>query len=210
MARQSKLRRAGKIMGTAAALLLFYALILRPRHQRWGASDDEIGEPLPGDELADHVSANHAITIQAPIETVWSWLVQIGQDRGGFYSYSWLENLIRADIHNADHIVPEWQELEVGDHIRLASKEVYGDVTLLPVTSLDPPHHLVLKGWGAFVLRRMGDGATRMLIRSHGPKVGSVGRVLQFLFFEPIHFIMERKMLLGIRQRAEATAVADK
>jgi hypothetical protein len=190
----------------ALAALVGYVAVLaifRRRYVQWGATGQEVAQPLPGDELMDYASANHAITIQAPVQAVWPWLVQIGQDRAGFYSYSFLENLVRADIHNADRIVPEWQHLQAGDTVRLGSRKVYGDRTLLPVAALEENHYLVLKGWGAFVLQPVDDHTTRFIIRSHGRKESWWKRLLLYLLFDPIHFIMERKMLLGIKQRAE-------
>ncbi|WP_242929308.1 hypothetical protein [Pontibacter vulgaris] len=178
--------------------------LARKWHLRWGATDDELKQPLPGDELMAYASATHAITINAPAEAVWPWLVQIGQNRAGFYSYTFLENLIAADIHNANRIVPEWQNLKVGDKVRLATGKVYGDFPLLPVVALEPYRHLVLKGWGAFVLKPINAHTTRLIIRSHGqPEESITKKALDFLIFEPIHFIMERRMLLGIKERAE-------
>ena len=78
--------------------------------------------PLPGDDLVANpaLESTRAITIQAPASTIWPWLVQLGQGRGGFYSYQRLENLIGSDIHNADSIVPEYQDLKVGDQVRIS------------------------------------------------------------------------------------------
>jgi hypothetical protein len=83
-----------------------------------------VSESLPGDELVEHpnVEATHAITINAPVEEVWPWLVQLGQDKGGFYSHSRLENLVGCRLRNADRIVPEFQHLSVGDAVRLHPK----------------------------------------------------------------------------------------
>lgn len=201
--RNPKITKPGRL---AVAALVGYVAVLaifRRYYVQWGATDEEVAQPLPGDELMDHASANHAITIHAPVETVWPWLVQIGQDRAGFYSYSFLENLVLAGIHNANRVVPAWQHLKAGDTIRLGSKKVYGDSTLLPVGALEENHYLVLKGWGAFVLQPVDDHTTRFIIRSHGRKEGWLNRILLFLLFDPIHFIMERRMLLGIKQRAE-------
>lgn len=170
---------------------------------RWGATDEELEQPMPGDELMAFPSSNHAVTIHAPVEAVWPWLIQIGQDRGGFYSYSFLENLVRAGIHNTDRIAPEWQHLKTGDTIRLGSEKVYGDRTLLPVVELEANRYFVLKGWGTFMLTPVDEHTTRFLIRSHGRKEGMLAGLLRFLLFDPIHFVMERKMLLGIKERAE-------
>ena len=176
---------------------------LRQRYINWGTTIDEQLQPLPGDELMHYASANHAITINAPVTIVWQWLVQIGQDKAGFYSYSFLENLVRADIHNADRIMPEWQHLKAGDTIRLGSKKVYGDTTLLRVAALEENHFIVLESWGAFVLKPLDEERTRLLIRSHGRKLSWMNKLLAYLLLDPIHFVMERGMLLGIKQRAE-------
>ena len=186
-------------------LALYSALLylLRPWHRRWGATDDEVAERLPGDELsAGPWVSTHAITIDAPAHEVWRWLVQIGQDRAGFYSYSFLENLFRAGIHNADRIVPEWQRLEAGDTVRLGSEKVYGDTTLLRVVALEPNSHFVLQGWGTFVVRPLGPERCRLIVRSH-KNDPITGRLLDYLFWQPAHFVMERGMLRGIKKRAE-------
>lgn len=194
-----------KLAITAAALVGYVALaaVSRRWYLQWGATADEVEQPLPGDEFMDHASANHAITIHAPVDAVWPWLKQIGQDKAGFYSYSFLENLVAADIHNVDRIVPAWQHLKAGDTIRLGSKKVYGDKPLLPVLALEENRYFVLKEWGAFVLKPIDNHTSRLLIRSHGKKNGWGMRLLLFLFLDPIHFLMERRMLIGLKERAE-------
>jgi len=104
------------LAATGAGALAAYVLAVRPWHIRWGATDEEVSEALPGDELVLHPNseATHAITIDAPVEVVWPWLVQIGQDKGGFYSYAWLENLVGCQLHNADRILPEFQHIAEG------------------------------------------------------------------------------------------------
>ena len=202
--------RAAAVAGAGLAAYTGVLAAARPWHRRWGAIDDEIAQSLPGDALSDGPAlANHAITIDAPVEKVWPWLVQIGQDRAGFYSYSWLENLFRADIHNADEIVPEWQTIEEGGHVRLASKDVYGDGPLLRVSHVRPGRSFVLEGWGEFVLRPVDKHSTRLLIRTHRSKQSPLMKALSFFLIEPAHFVMERRMLLGIKERAEASLVYD-
>ena len=100
-----------------AALLFSYLYIIRPWHLHWGATHLDRIAVLPGDALSPYASAvvTHAVNIDAPAEAVWRWLVQIGQDRGGFYSYSFLENLAGCDMHNTFRIVPEWQQRAIGD-----------------------------------------------------------------------------------------------
>ncbi len=86
----------------------------------WGATGEEAREGLPGDELVAEpaTQVTRAITIRAPRDVVWRWVVQLGADRGGFYSYDWLENLFRLGIHNADRVVPEWQHRAPADGAR--------------------------------------------------------------------------------------------
>lgn len=203
--RAEGLRRIGFV--TAAVFFGYTAVLFatRPWHERWGATDEEIGRPLPGDEISEGALTNHAITIKAPREKVWPWLVQIGQDRAGFYSYTVLENLVLAGIHNSDRVVPEWQSLADGDHVRLASKRVYGDFPLLRVSHFEDGRCFVLNGWGAFVLEPIDDKTTRLSIRTHRRSRPLAGRVIDFYLGQPAHFIMERGMLRGIKKRAERT-----
>ena len=110
---------AGGLGGVAA-----YIYVVRPRMMRWGATEAETRRVLLGDNLVPNPrhQDTHAITIHAPIAEVWSWLVQIGQDKGGFYSYSTLENLVGCALHNTDRILPEFQTLKQGDALRLHPK----------------------------------------------------------------------------------------
>jgi hypothetical protein len=177
---------------------------------RWGADDQEITAVLPGDELvaAGAPRTTRALTIDAPVEMVWPWLAQIGEDRGGFYSYSWLEKAAGAHIHNANTVHPEWQNIRVGDTVWRARR--YGDRARQVVVALTPESHLVLmspddfrcvqrgeKASGAwtFCLRRQ-IGWTRLIVRGSG---GAIGHS----FFDIPHFAMEQKMMRGIRDRAE-------
>lgn len=202
--------------GTLAALILAYvatAVLLRPWHTTWGTTAEERAMRLPGDELVPgaRYRMDHAITIAAPANAIWPWLVQIGQDRAGFYSYDRLERLIGDDIHNADRIHPEWQTLAAGDLVRAAQPDYLGgrlgrDLGWR-VVDIVPGRALVLEGWGAFVLRPQADGTTRLHVRVRGDGRPSVAGValgpVGLLVFEPAHFIMERGMLRGIRARAE-------
>ncbi|WP_234834700.1 hypothetical protein [Mycolicibacterium stellerae] len=201
---------SGLMAGIGAAAL--YRAEVKPRMYVWGAGDDEVSCPLPGDELvmAGVPRTTRAVTVDAPVEAVWPWLAQIGEDRGGFYSYSWLERAVGAQIHNADAIHPEWQRLEVGDTVWLARR--YGQRARQVVAAIKPDSHLVLMSpqdyervrrgerasgaWG-FYLRRE-HGWTRLLARGSG---GAVGHVL----FDIPHFVMEQKMMRGIRDRAQET-----
>jgi hypothetical protein len=167
-----------------------------------------IGDPPLGES---HYRIDHAISIRAPADSVWRWLVQIGQDRGGFYSYDWLERAFGTHIQNADRVVPEWQDRKVGDLVRAAPPGYlwgfFGDPPGWRIDSIVPGRAMVLHSWGAFVLSPNGPNETRMHIRTRGEGVPTLSGVaitpLGLLVFEPAHFIMERGMLRGIKVRAE-------
>jgi hypothetical protein len=154
------MRRQLFILGTAVVVLIglivIYLFFLWPWMMRWGATDAEVNMTLPGDEIVPEVAyqSTRAITISAPTVEVWAWLVQLGQDRAGFYSEDWLENLFLADIHNGYRIHPEWQQLETGGLVRGAPADAYGGLAgpdpgwVVPL--LEPGHVLYL--WGPIVL----------------------------------------------------------
>jgi hypothetical protein len=206
------------VVRTVVFLLLGYvavAILSRPWHSRWGSTDAELRAALPGDDLVPnpHYTIQHAVTIRATPETIWPWLVQLGQDRGGFYSYDWLERLVGDDIRNADRIHPEWQTLKTGDLVRATQPDylggVFGSNLGWRVTRLEPERVLVLGGWGAFVLEPLSDSTTRLIVRTRGAGKPNVALApVGLLVFEPAHFIMQRRMLLGIQDRAEGQGPA--
>jgi hypothetical protein len=201
--------------------MVTYQRYIRPWHLRWGATDEEVTQWLPGDDVRPNAEdqVTHAITIDAPPDDVWKWLVQIGQDRGGFFSYDWLENVFGLQIHNVDKIEPEFQHLKVGDFVRSAHRGWLGgrfdEMAGWHVVELEPNRALVLRdqialGSWAFILRPIGADRTRMIIRARGNKPVSVGgRWFLYGFVEPAHFIMERKMLLTLKEKAEAMERAE-
>ena len=200
-------------IGTAWLLYAAVVVVIRPVYLHWGTTPAERDARLLGDELTPGAKyrVDHAITIHAPADSVWPWLVQLGQDRGGFYSYSWLERLVGDDVHNADRIHPEWQHLEAGDTILAAQPDYlggrFGQIGWR-VAELRPGRGMYLEKWGAFVLLPVDSSTTRLIIRSRGapepPNVASVllGPLSVFVM-EPAHFIMQQGMMRGIRRRAE-------
>jgi uncharacterized protein YndB with AHSA1/START domain len=212
------------IMAVGALAPWVYLLFVRPWHMRWGATDEEVRKRLPGDELVPHptLESTRALTIRAPVEEVWRWVVQLGQDRGGFYSYDRLENLAGADIHNVERIVPEMQHLKVGDFVPMAPVEWAVPTGGFTVVRIEPERAIVWRqGWPedlehlslsdtqgsgtwAFILEKVDEGTTRLILRErsgHKPRMRDV--VFNYLFMERQHFIMERRMLKGIKERAE-------
>jgi hypothetical protein len=190
-----------------------YALALRPWFLRWGATVAETRRRLPGDDLVPQANstATRALTIDAPPERVWPWIVQIGQGRGGFYSYAWLENVAGCGIVNAEAIHPEWQYLKPGDPVWLHPK-----MPGIPAAIVENNHVLVLGGQGvpqhhiptvtwAFVVEPAPADATRLLVRWRSHTRNTIFDLLfNKYLLEPIHFIMERRMMLGIRERSES------
>lgn len=202
----------------AAVLGSVYALAVRPRISRWGATDEEVTKALPGDELPAPSGrrriSTRAITIDAPPEAVWPWIVQMGSGRAGFYTHEWVERLLfitYADGHSSTRIHPEWQELRVGDRVPYSR---YND---MEVMRLDPSRCLIAGEW--LVLEPLDGGTrTRLIARTRGswveylarkvPVMGPVLRPIGWLVDrgpgELLHHYMEAGMLKGIKARAEA------
>jgi hypothetical protein len=189
----------------------------------WGATLEELARVWEGDELSPDATAiaTRAITIKAPAATVWSWLIQIGQDRAGFYSYTWLENLFRCAMPRVERIVPEWQHRALGDIVWLAPRDRYDGEARQRVVRIDPGRVLSLASpsdWGrvlrketslggtwTFILVPVDGNTTRLVVRSRGPEAPTLLQRLFWSFvFDPAHFIMERRMMLRLRMLAEA------
>jgi hypothetical protein len=206
--------RASFLIAAAAAALVAAAAVARRQQLRWGATDAECRRSLTGDELVPDPdsTSTRAITIRACVEDVWPWIVQLGQGRGGFYSYDRLENLAGCDIHSADEINPDWQHVDVGDAVRLAPE------LALTVAVAEAPRTLVLQGgvlpgavtapyeftW-TFDLSPGSGTTTRLVVRERYAYTQWWARFM----VEPVtvvSFFMSHRMLRGIRDRAEQGA----
>jgi hypothetical protein len=196
------------VLLVVAILFGLYLGVLHPWLITWGATTQEQRTALPGDEAAPSTYVTRAITIDAPPSAVWPWIVQMGQDRAGFYSNSWLENLTGADIHNADAIHPEWQGRAIGDRVPLARPDLLFGLGALGHSRIVvlEPERAIGDIVGRFVLQPTGDGDTRLLFRespaSQGP--GAQGpAAVGVLIWDPAHFVMVHRVLEGIKERAE-------
>jgi hypothetical protein len=129
MSKNAKTKRFFTGLGIMLPVLILGYLVIRPWHLRWGATTEEVKQAMPGD--LEHIGWTRAITIEATPEEIWPWLVQWGQGRGGWYSYDWLENLFGFDIHTADRILPEYQDLAIGDPICMSRDFCPNHVTVL-------------------------------------------------------------------------------
>ncbi len=198
-----RLRRA--TLGIVIALAVLYPRVLRRRIMTWGATDAEADVRLPGDELledADGISTR-AITIEAPAGAVWPWLAQMGPSpRGGVYTYDWIENLLGLNIHSVDHVIPELQHPRLGDEIAFGGNRMRFE-------RIEPERVLAFRSadgnwvW-SFVLVES-DGRTRLISRNRFRLPARTAR-LAMLPMEAGSLVMERKMLLGIKERAERLA----
>ncbi len=208
----------GKITEAIAGMFLIVACIalrplLRKWYSRWGATPDEVVQNLPGDEYVPHRRGGYtqAISIKAPAGAVWRWLVQVGQDKGGFYSYELLENLVGCNIHNTDHILAEYQDIKIGDKLVMHPK-----APAIPVIIVEPEKVLAYGGspddntssvW-IFYISQKGD-LIRLISRwSFDHKPGIANKLAYGWLLEPVAAVMQRKMLLGIKKRAE-TAIRE-
>lgn len=202
---------ARDVVGIAALVWIAVTTLLWPWTRTWGTTPHEWAISLPNDPASRNPAMElmHGVTIDAPPEKVWPWLIQLGQDRSGFYSYDWLERLFGADIHNTFELRPEWQTRTAGDRVPATQADylggVFGERPGWVVDRVDPGSVLVLRYWGAFVLRPTADGRTRFLIRStiSNRRIPAWAAALNFSLFELPHFIMERRMMLTIKRLSE-------
>jgi hypothetical protein len=198
---------AGLLAGVAAALS--YPRLLRGQCLTWGARPDEVARELPGDDLLANpdIIATRAVTIDAPPGAVWPWLVQMGSGRGGAYTYDWIENLFGLGMHSADEILPQFQDVKAGDEFQLGPGR-----PKLRVEVFEPERALTFRfedqTWvWTFALFPEG-GATRLVSRNRiaTPHAAALTRLVNLLVMEPGSLVMERKMLHGIKERAERLA----
>ncbi|WP_214401411.1 SRPBCC family protein [Pseudonocardia lacus] len=206
----------GAVTAVAAA-----GVVLR-RSRDWGALPTETGAPLPGDDLVPEPArtTTRAVNVDAPAAEVWRWLVQMGQGRGGMYSYDRLENAIGLDIHSADRVHEEWQDLAIGDRITVVPPG-WGplpDGYAMVVARIEPERVLVLRQsppehpWNAvwtFEIEPLDARSCRLLSRSRAQRPASRALGLATAAIEPVTTIMTRRMLLGVKQRAERAVWPD-
>jgi hypothetical protein len=225
---------AAGLMAAGVAAGAAYVFVFRPWNQRWGATDEEVYRLMPGDDelRSPRIAATRAVTIHARPEEIWPWLVQIGTGRAGWYSYDWIERLLGLKVKSAQEIMPEYQHLKAGDTIPLAPGLGIPVKAIEPQQSLFLGGYDPYTGgstW-AFMLTPLDDQRTRLIWRLranftwalasilgglmagrrddlHHSRVDWLRELPMYLLFEPGSFVMSRKMLLGIKQRAETMAV---
>jgi hypothetical protein len=190
----------------AAFAAIAYIRFVRPWVLNWGATSDEIERTMPGDDILQDVTlqTTRAVTVHAPPAKIWPWLVQMGpKPRAGAYTYDWIERLLGIDIQNADRLLPEFQHLEAGEFMGLNEKGQG-----IRVQEVQPEKHLVLQWVPArstwtFAMYPENGARTRLVSRNRLPGKGPLFWLSMIGFMEPGSLIMERKMLLGLKEHAE-------
>jgi hypothetical protein len=204
-----RLKTLAAAAAAAAGGAILYRKFMRHPILTWGATAAEAAARLPGDELLEEADgvATRAITIAAPRSAVWPWIAQMGPSpRGGAYTYDWIENLLGLNMHSADRVLPEYQSPQVGDGFGY-------DTNKLSFKIVEPGHVLATQSadgnwvW-TFVLEEQ-DGRTRLLSRNRF-RLPRLKDKIGMIPMEPGSLVMERKLLRGIKQRAERLAAERK
>lgn len=217
-----KIISEGMLGAAMIGVNIVFSPFLRAWRMSWGSTTKEMRQPIPGDEMSPHsrFAATRGITIHAPADKVWQWLVQLGCKRGGWYSYDLLDN---GGVPSIDQIAPDLQMLKVGDALPMTPD---GKMAM-PIRQIEPGRAIVMGGtldpktgkdadindpnlreyfsWViTYALEPLDANTTRLITRNRADWNDSVmGNVAFGLFIEAISFVMERKMMLGIKARAE-------
>lgn len=213
------LQRYALLVGAFALVFLAFLGFVRPWYLQWGATAEERTMELPGDDIvpATGTQNTRGITIHAPADRIWPWLAQTGQDRGGFYSYDLLENIVGCEMPNPGVLLPDKQHWKIGDKLWMYPPDKAGGAGFATLRVLEPGHALGFgtrmlgtkldepeNGSWSFVLVPIDANTTRLLIRGRGtPQRSLLGTAFDRSVFEPVHFAMERRMMIGIAGMAE-------
>jgi hypothetical protein len=213
------LRRAGLTLLALAVVVGAFFAVVRPWYLDWGATDAEVARALAGDALvaAPASQSTRAITIRVPVDRVWPWLAQLGQDRAGFYSFDAIENFVGCEMPVDDRLRPDRQRWAVGDRLWMYPPRKAGGAGFATLREYVPGRVLAFgtrmagtplsareNGSWVFVLEPQGDTATRVLVRGRGTAARSrLGTAFDRAIFEPVHYVMERRMLIGLQELAE-------
>ena len=219
MKKDSLALRVVLLAATLTAIFGLFFLVMRPWYLEWGATRAETRRLLPGDEIIPDPAGQttHAITINNRVEDVWPWIAQLGQDRGGFYSFDVLENLVGCEMATSDYLRPEKQAWQLGDKLWMYPPDKAGGMgfatlrTYIPGRALGfaaravgTPLSAKEDGSWSFILEPIDASTTRLLVRGRSAGGRSLpGLAFDRFVFEPAHFVMERRTMIGIKQLAE-------
>lgn len=198
------------LLAAAPLVLALVSLMMRPLYIHRGLSESEWRSRWFGDEFLPEAepSGSRAIFIDASAESVWPWLTQIGQDRAGFYSYQWLENLAGAQMPDIRERRHEWSTRETGQKLRMAPKERYGPIAEMDIVAVEPNLGIVARnreGVWSFLLIPINSRRCRLVARGTWiPSRNWLARAMHSIVFDPIHYLMEWKMIRSIKALAES------
>ena len=198
-----------------AGVMVIYHFVIRPKILRRGATKNEASRKLPGDEITPRkpFRSTMATNLNASAKDIWPWLVQMGWGKAAFYSYNRIESLLGMDLHNADHIHPEWQDLNVGDTMWMSHPRRKNLFPITRVEKIQSPKELVFAIYGpedadtkpsgawSFILEPIDENNTRLFSRLQVSPSTLSGKIIFYFFMEPAHFFMQRGMFEGLRKR---------
>ncbi len=206
-------------IGSLLVMSGMYEIVVRPWVLNWGATQSEISMVLPGDDIVPNtsVSQTRAITVQSRPEEIWPWIAQIGQDRAGFYTFDLLENIIGCQMPVTDTLSINKQEWRLGDPLWLYPANRWDGLGYASLRTFEPNHAIGFgtstnrtnankdeDGSWTFVLQPIDASSTRLIVRGKGPIVQTPGNLfLDRVLLEPMHFAMEQRMMIGIKQLSE-------
>ena len=191
------------ILFLIAVQLSVYFAFLERHVSTWGATQQEASMQMAGDYMTPYITSTRAIDIDAPKSDTWRWLMQLGADRGGFFSYYFIEKAMGYISRDPEIVEASFKDFKAGDIIRSSIKK-----TSIPfnfsVLSVLPEESLVLENWGTFKVVSLGENKSRLIIRTHGKEHSNILlRMADKCFGTPSHFLMERRTMMGIKARAE-------
>ena len=203
------------VLGIILIAVACYHFLIRPRMLSRGATNDEVRRTLPGDEVTPPkpFRSTMATTIEARPEAIWPWLMQVGWSRGAFYSYNGIEALLGMDLHNADRIHPEWQNLQVGDTMWMSHPRLKYLFPETKANTIDTNRVLVFAIYGpegtqgspsgawSFILDPIDENSTRLISRLQVSTPSLVGKLIFYGFMEPAHYVMQQGMFKGLKKR---------
>jgi hypothetical protein len=211
-----------RLTALAVSLVVIFAVFfsaVRPWYLHWGATDEERRRVLPGDDIIQNAAGQEtrAITIAAPVDRVWPWVAQLGQDRGGFYSFDLLENIVGCEMPTDDRLRPDRQSWRIGDKLWMYPSTKAGGIGFATLRVYHPGRALGFgthavgtpptapeDGSWSFILDPVDASTTRLIVRGRGAGGRSLsGLAFDRAIFEPVHFAMERRMMIGIKDVAE-------
>ena len=180
---------------------IIYSSFIQDKISTWNTTKNEISAKMQGDNIAPFIVSTRAITIDANVKEVWNTLVTLGADRGGFFAYTFLERLLGFEAHTISVPKDYIYDMRVGRLVptTAAKDEKYSFL----VVASKQYEYFVLEGWGSFALKQISNTQTRLIIRTHGLKGLYTWANVSDLVFEPFHYIMEKRMLLGIKSKIE-------